>query len=327
MANTVKDNINMLPTKTIMQVFQRSGLSDLTEYDLDNALQVVSGELESHKKNPEQSKITKTGELIEGSTLHGYQLGTKEEAITGIREFLEEYLSELNWTKSQILVIGGESKIPYYTSNLIYKKVGNRRVLATPEVLPDLVTRLYHRGDLRGHWGIIVVNLSGLIAGRSTSYWSVEQHLDQEVLRASYFKTTPEGKEFYKHKLRSKPQYLKDAITFSRVGEVELLDEDNINYTAYLTQALPYRNTVILNEKTKVFLNLLGQESMPVLQTLTRDELFLKTRIYQKQGYTLVLRSRFVLIDNIRNQVIINKTPTNMAKKDIELIVRLITSK
>ena len=55
------------------------------------------------------------------------------------------------------------------------------------------------------------------------------------------------------------------------------------------------------------------------------SDAFRKLRIFESDGYTLILRSHFALIDEIRGTVIISKTPTNILKKDIELIIRLLS--
>lgn len=325
--NTVEQRLNNLSTLDLQGLFNEGGLPNFTEFSIENVGVVIENELKAHKEDRVHSNIANAAIVITEQQEVKINWRSLEALTSAVEQFLEKYLSEVKWTLSQLNVTGGESQATFHTANLIYQSIPNKKVLARPEVLPQTISMLYISKQLKGYKGMLIYNLSGRIPGRES--WSEEQHLQQEIKVNNFFNTKPEGKALFGRKVMSKEQYLEYSYTYSnphaRFKHVPK-DEDSINYVAYLAQMFPFRNTKILADKTKVFMSLLKGHDEDKFNEVISDPTFSRTRIYEKDGYVLVLRSRFVLIDSIRNQVIINKTPTNMAKKDIELIVRLIAS-
>ena len=325
--NKVTDQLKKLPISELDRLFHKGGMPNFIEFAIENVGQVIENTLKEYNVKREGSAISKVALTIIEDENQNIEWDRKENVERGVELFLQEYLAEVNWTKSQLQVGNGKLQTVYLASNILYQTLENKKLLARPVVLPQLIHEFYYHKRLKGYTGYLVTNLAGRVPGRQS--WSVEQHLEQEMVRASFLKSKPEGRVLYGKKVMSKDQYEEYTNHYSNPEGLipYVYDEDSINYIAYLTQVFGYRNTNILAEKTQTFLQVLAQQDQREFNQLKGDEFFRRTRIYEKDGYTLILRSRFVLIDSIRNQVIINKTPTNMAKKDIELIVRLITSK
>ena len=325
--NKVTDQLKELPITELDRLFQKGGMPNFIEFAIENVGQVIENTLKEYNVKREGSAISKVALTIMEDENQNIDWDRKENVDRGVELFLQEYLAEVNWTMSQLQVGNGNHQAVYLALNILYQTLENKELLTRPVVLTQLIHKFYFHKRLKGYTGYLVTNLAGRVPGRHS--WTVEQHLEQEMVRASFLKSKPEGRELYGRKVMSKNQYVEYTNNYSNPEGLlpYVYDVDSINYIAYLTQVFGYRNTNILAEKTQTFLQVLAQQDQREFNQLKGDEFFRRTRIYEKDGYTLILRSRFVLIDSIRNQVIINKTPTNMAKKDIELIVRLITSK
>lgn len=326
--NKVTDQLKKMPTSELDRLFHKGGMPNFIEFAIENVGQVIENTLKEYNVKREGSAISKVALTITEDENQNIEWGRKENVDRGVELFLQEYLAEVNWTNSQLQVGNGNLQTVYLASNILYQTLENKKLLARPEVLPQTISMLYVSRQLKGYTGYLVTNLAGRVPGRQS--WSVEQHIQQEVMVNSFFNTKPEGKALFGRKVMSKEQYVDYSFRYSQPHSeynYPPQDEDSINYIAYLAQVFPFRNTKILADKTKLFISLLKGHDERKLAEIVKDPTFSRTRIYENDGYVLVLRSRFVLIDSIRNQVIINKTPTNMAKKDIELIVRLITSK
>lgn len=322
-ANQVTEQLKVLPTVELNRLFREGGLPSFTEYTVETVAKVIEKELDDHKKSKRESNIAKTGMFILNEEDNGINWKTLDKCIEAVEQVLREYLAGVNWMVSQMQVIGGRKQATYLASSVIYQRIRNKKVLARPVEFGELLSYLYISKEVKGLTGLLLYNLEG------DDTLTIQQRVDKEVMRAMFFKTKPEGRYLYGLNVKSKQEYLNDTYTYSEPRETlkrTPKDEDNINYIAYLTQVFGYRNTNILAEKTQTFLGVLAEYDKAVFDKLKTDAMFRGTRIFEKDGYTLILRSRFVLIDNIRNRVIINKTPTNMAKKDIELLVRLLVN-
>lgn len=249
------------------------------------------------------------------------------EGLEGVVEFFKEYLGELEWTASQLKLATTGSKKTHLLSSLLYKHIPNKGLFATPITLDELVQQALNFDILQGTKGLVIYNLY------NTGDKPVDDFdkLEQEMVRLYFYRTTVEGKNLLGKTIKTKAQLFTDMTRFSRDRVVnskakELREKSmDIIYLAYLTQVVAFRNTTILASKTKTFFGVLRETDLELSKKIQTDNLFQKTRIYESDGYTLVLRGRFVLVDNIRSQVIINKTPTDMAKKDIEMMVMLLT--
>ena len=313
------DRLKSLSTDTLRQCIKFAGVQDFTDIGLENA-KVVVNELRAECASGEQG--TSSEELL--FYVKGRNTVTEEDKKWAFTYFTD-YVSEIDWALSQLATLSGNSDKVWLLAQMIYKHVGNKRVLMLPIPIKEIVQELDKSDQLIGIHGMVIRNL--MPSRDELGDYHRLTILEQQMRLFNFYQSKPEGKKYFSKSLKGKEHYFKFAQSFThdtvKRGEGDF--QDGI-YLAYLAQTIPIRNTSILAEKTKLFFGVLREQDLELSRRIQTDEVFHKTRIYEKDGYVLVLRARFVLIDSIRNQVIINKTPTEIAKKDVELMVRLLTS-
>lgn len=308
---------NQFNTKTLVEAFQRCGVSNIHTKSVDEALEVVGGLLSNREELVGMASVIypKLANVSEGYSVSGEEL---DEVVYGVEGFLNTYRDSLNATKS--LLFSREEvlqSLPYNLSNRIFRNVRDKKVLAIPIPLDKLVEYLYQEEYLRGNRGLVIMNLVEEFRRVSNGVFSREV----DIKRYQYYKTEEEGRRFFNGKLLTKGELYALTAQFPNAEGLVLY---NRLYNIYLAEKVGIRNTKILSEKTGLFLDELRKKAPNLYNRVGNSDAFRKLRIFESDGYTLILRNHFVLIDEMRGTVIISKTPTNILKKDIELIIRLL---
>lgn len=311
--NRVYKLLVLMNMQELRDILKSSRIEDVTSLTVDEGKVIANEVLKEYTENKEESRLQELA----------YHLSSAVDGVEGALAYFRGYISELEWVESQIESLGNDVKSkPYILSHLIYKNVEDKKALARPLPLYDLVKELDSKSELRGIKGLTIKNIGNEV------YWGsvYKDRYIQESVKLNVYKEQPEGRYLKTKKLLSKTQYIKAVKTYANWrGDTKNTEE--ILYISYLTQLVSFRPTKILTDKTKLFFGVLRESDLGLSKKIQTDDMFNKFRIYEEDGYTLLLRSRFVLIDNIRNQVIINKTPTEIAKKDVEMMVNLLTNK